>query len=145
MYPMLETVHAPLQSLSQHSTTTKTVYQQITQFFTTLTPLCTSHPTLFAPYLQAILSFHPQLTLPAVDSGLTPTVSVPLPLSASKQSAFEFSPPMCPSARKPELDEEAEARSTTRLTVQDCAQPNDCLCRKQPFKAPLAAYRRHRP
>jgi hypothetical protein len=117
MYPMLETIHVLSQSLSQPLTTTKTVYQQITQFLTTLTPLCTSHPTLFAPHLQAILSFLPQLILPAVDSGPTPTVTVPFPSSASKQSAFEFPPPSTPSTQEPEVDDEAEARSTMRLTA----------------------------
>ncbi|XP_006460617.1 hypothetical protein AGABI2DRAFT_220702 [Agaricus bisporus var. bisporus H97] len=117
MYPMLETVHLLSQSLSQPSTTTKTVYQHITQFLTTLTPLCTSHPTLFAPHLQLILSFLPQLILPAVDSGPTPTAVVPFPSSASKQSAFEFPPPSAPTTHEPEIDDEAEARSTMRLTA----------------------------
>lgn len=118
MYPMLETVHILSQSLSQLSTTTKTVYQQITQFLTTLTPLCTSHPTLFAPHLQVILSFLPQLILPAVDSGPTPTVSRPFPSSASKQGAFVFPPPGSSSSPpEPEIDDEAEARSTMRLTA----------------------------
>jgi hypothetical protein len=115
MYSMLETVHNLSQSLSQPSTTTKVVYQQLTQFLTTLTPLCSSHPTLFAPHLQAILSFLPQLILPQVDSGLTPTVSR---LTASRRSAFEFPPRGSSSpATDPEVDEEAEARSTMRLTT----------------------------
>ncbi|KAF9445877.1 ARM repeat-containing protein [Macrolepiota fuliginosa MF-IS2] len=118
MNPMLETIHVLSQSLSQPSTTPKPVYQQLTQFLTTLTPLCSSHPTLFAPHLQSLLSFFPQLILPAVDSGPTPTMTRPFPSSASRQDAFVFPPPGTPtSAPEPEIDDEAEARSTMRLTA----------------------------
>src|SRR5262245_54873364 len=34
-------------------------------FLNTLTPLCTSHPTLFAPHLSALLAFLPALILPS--------------------------------------------------------------------------------
>lgn len=122
MYPMLETVHSLAQSLSQPSTTMKTVYQQLTQFLTTLTPLCSTHPILFAPHLQDLLAFLPQLILPAVDIGLTPTVSRPFPSnggSGTRRDAFVFPPPGAsdPTPPDPVIDEEAEARSTMRLTA----------------------------
>ncbi|KAJ3561145.1 hypothetical protein NP233_g10377 [Leucocoprinus birnbaumii] len=41
----------------------KAVYEQLIEFLTTITPLGSSHPNLFSPHLQAVLSFLPQLTL----------------------------------------------------------------------------------
>ncbi|KAJ3514366.1 hypothetical protein NMY22_g14756 [Coprinellus aureogranulatus] len=90
MYPVLETVHFLSQNLLQpplhpSSSTEKpssnTVH--LTQFLTALTPLCSTNPALFQPHLSALLSFMPQLILPAVDCGPTPTVSRPFPTSRS--------------------------------------------------------------
>ncbi|TEB37703.1 hypothetical protein FA13DRAFT_705777 [Coprinellus micaceus] len=93
MYPILETVHVLSQNLlspplypsssapSPSSSSSPTSSQekplsntaQLTRFLTALTPLCTSNPALFQPHLSALLSFMPQLILPAVDCGPTPT------------------------------------------------------------------------
>ncbi|KAJ2911702.1 hypothetical protein MD484_g8710, partial [Candolleomyces efflorescens] len=100
MYPLLETIHHLSQNLSSpplspaHSTQPTSNTQHLTNFLSDLTPLCTSNPTLFQPHLQALLSFMPQLILPAVDCGPTPTVSRPFPSSSSssagRQGAFVF-------------------------------------------------------
>jgi hypothetical protein len=92
MYPMLDT----LPSLP---------HAHLPKFLITLTPLTTSHPQLFAPHLQVLLSFLLALIIPSVDSGLTPTVARPFPGTQS----FTFPP--TPNGDPPdddELDEEAE-------------------------------------
>ncbi|KIY43233.1 ARM repeat-containing protein [Fistulina hepatica ATCC 64428] len=63
-----------------------TIY--LTRFLTTLLPLATSHPTLFAPHLSSLLTFLPGLIQPSVDSGPTPTVTQPFPASASASGSF---------------------------------------------------------
>jgi hypothetical protein len=92
MYPMLDT----LPSLP---------HAHLPKFLITLTPLTTSHPQLFAPHLQVLLSFLPALIIPSADSGPTPTVARPFPGTQS----FTFPP--TPNGDLPdddELDEEAE-------------------------------------
>jgi len=92
MYPMLDT----LPSLP---------HAHLPKFLITLTPLTTSHPQLFAPHLQVLLSFLPALIIPSADSGPTPTVARPFPGTQS----FTFPP--TPNGDPPdddELDEEAE-------------------------------------
>ncbi|KAJ7016005.1 armadillo-type protein [Mycena alexandri] len=120
MHPMLETLHtlaqmlptagslatahpgrnAPLRSTS--SETGPSSYANLTAFLTTLTPLCSTHPSLFAPHLQALLSFFPSLILPSADCGPTPTVSRPFVAdggegtTSDRQGAFVFPPPQSP-------------------------------------------------
>ncbi|KAN0109453.1 Armadillo-type fold [Russula decolorans] len=92
MYPMLDT----LPSLP---------HAHLPKFLITLTPLTTSHPQLFQPHLQVLLSFLPALIIPSADSGPTPTVARPFPGTQS----FTFPP--TPNGGPPdddELDEEAE-------------------------------------
>jgi Importin repeat len=92
MYPMLDT----LPSLP---------HAHLPKFLITLTPLTSSHPQLFAPHLQVLLSFLPALIIPSADSGPTPTVARPYPGTQS----FTFPPTQ--NGGPPddeELDEEAE-------------------------------------
>ncbi|KAJ7906329.1 armadillo-type protein [Mycena leptocephala] len=121
MHPMLETLHALAQMLptagslatahpsrnapplrSPSSETGPSPYANLTAFLTTLTPLCSTHPSLFAPHLQALLSFFPSLILPSADCGPTPTVSRPFPTdggegnTSDRQGAFVFPPPQSP-------------------------------------------------
>lgn len=118
---MLETLHALAQMLptagslatahpsrnapplrSPSSETGPSPYANLTAFLTTLTPLCSTHPSLFAPHLQALLSFFPSLILPSADCGPTPTVSRPFPTdggegnTSDRQGAFVFPPPQSP-------------------------------------------------
>ncbi|KAJ7790566.1 armadillo-type protein [Mycena olivaceomarginata] len=81
-------------------------YANLTAFLTTLTPLCSTHPSLFQPHLQALLSFFPSLILPSADPGPTPTVSRPFPTdgegnTSDRQGAFVFPPPESPHASVP--------------------------------------------
>ncbi|KAJ7827021.1 armadillo-type protein [Mycena olivaceomarginata] len=124
MHPILETLHslaqvlptagslatahpsrsAPLRSPS--SETGPSPYANLTAFLTTLTPLCSTHPSLFQPHLQALLSFFPSLILPSADPGPTPTVSRPFPTdgegnTSDRQGAFVFPPPESPHASVP--------------------------------------------
>lgn len=96
--PMLDTLPALASSLSATPVPTSSSptsnYHHLSTFFSTLTPLCTTHPTLFAPHLPALLTFLPGLILPPVDCGPTPTVGRPFPGgSGSRQGAFVFPPP----------------------------------------------------
>lgn len=59
-------------------------------FLLTLTPLCTSHPSLFTQHLPALLSFLPALILPSADPGPTPTVARPFP--GAQGGSFTFPP-----------------------------------------------------
>ncbi|KAF6743114.1 hypothetical protein DFP72DRAFT_1053425 [Ephemerocybe angulata] len=69
----------------------KSNHAHMTEFLTALTPLCSTNPSLFAPHLPALLSFMPQLILPAVDCGPTPTGGRPLPSAArSAEESFVF-------------------------------------------------------
>ncbi|KAJ7512803.1 armadillo-type protein [Mycena galericulata] len=122
MHPMLETLHSLAQMLptagslatahpsrapplrGPSSDDGPSPYANLTAFLTTLTPLCSTHPSLFAPHLQALLSFFPSLILPSADCGPTPTVSRPFPIdggegnTADRQGAFVFPPPQSPHA-----------------------------------------------
>lgn len=113
LYPMLETLPTlaqalpstilPLPSPSPQSTspiaaTPTSTSHHLSTFLSTLTPLCSSHPTLFAPHLPALLTFLPALILPSADCGPTPTVGRPFPNSSNggggaRQGAFVFPPP----------------------------------------------------
>ncbi|TFK34400.1 ARM repeat-containing protein [Crucibulum laeve] len=109
-----------------------TNYHHLSTFLSTLTPLCSTHPTLFAPHLQALLSFLPGLILPAVDCGPTPTVGRPFPSSSSSsstgKSAFVFPPPGSSSLHSPNSNsqeegenedeaDDADERATLRLAA----------------------------
>ena len=62
---------------------------RLASFLSTLTPLSSSAPKLFAPHLNALLSFLPALILPSVDCGPTPTVAKPFP---TPHGSFAFPP-----------------------------------------------------
>ncbi|KAG6892749.1 hypothetical protein C0993_003091, partial [Termitomyces sp. T159_Od127] len=84
-------------------------YHHLSVFLSVLTPLCATHPALFAPHLQSLMHLLPPLLLPVVDSGPTPTVSRPFPVAAP------FPPPSVTSA---DLDEEEQdLRQTLRLSA----------------------------
>ena len=112
-------------------------HAHLSEFLTTLTPLCTSHPYLFQPHLQALLSFLPALILPAMDSGPTPTVGRPFPshshsssTSSSSssssstnanengrpQSVFVF-PPTSTASTEPDINDDEDEKSTLRLSA----------------------------
>lgn len=99
MYPMLNTLpYLP--------------HSHLPTFLSTLTPLASSNPTLFAPHIPALLKFLPNLILPSGDPGPTPTVARPNP---SGGSSFIFPPPDekgkgVTSHGSPEDEEEEEVR-----------------------------------
>lgn len=68
-------------------------------FLSTLTPLSSSDPNLFAPHLPALMKFLPQLVLVSSgDPGPTPTVARPNPIGGGGGgggggSSFVFPPP----------------------------------------------------
>ncbi|KAJ7247863.1 armadillo-type protein [Mycena haematopus] len=124
MHPILETLHSLAQMLptasslaTAHPSRSATLsspaseagpspYVNLTTFLTALTPLCSTHPSLFQPHLQALLSFFPSLILPSADPGPTPTVSRPFPSdgegnTSDRQGAFVFPPPESPHASSP--------------------------------------------
>jgi len=92
---MLESIHA----LSQSN-----LYQQVTQCLTALMPLCSSHPSLFAPYIHSILGLFPPLILLHLDPGPTPTLTRPYP------SSFDFPP----ATHQPQIDADVDAMSSMR-------------------------------
>ena len=151
---MLDTLPPLAQSLSQpplgsnsslSSAPRTSNYHYLSTFLSTLTPLCTSHPMLFAPHLISLLTFLPALILPPVDCGPTPTVGRPFPgnggVTNSRQGVFVFpplsessatspSPSSSPSSAGPsnshsnqnsieddEKDNERDERSTLRLSA----------------------------
>ena len=122
----------PLGSTSSNSSTSSlktSNYHYLSTFLSTLTPLTSTHPILFAPHLQNLLSFLPALILPPVDCGPTPTVGRPFPAgSGSRQGAFIFPPPDSSSSSSPtdedgspssptQEDEDKDERSTLRLSA----------------------------
>lgn len=104
---MLDTLPTLAQAQAQSSATlpqsssSMTNQQHLVKFLSTLTPLCSSHPTLFEPHLPALLSFLPALILPSADCGPTPTVGRPFPSASTSGGsaaggggpAFVFPPP----------------------------------------------------
>jgi importin-5 len=102
---MLDTLPPLAQSLSQPSlgsnsssgsTPRTSNYHYLSTFLSVLTPLCTSHPSLFSPHLVSLLTFLPTLILPPVDCGPTPTIGRPFPgnggINNVRQGAFVFPP-----------------------------------------------------
>ncbi|PPR07809.1 hypothetical protein CVT24_002881 [Panaeolus cyanescens] len=107
-------------------------YHYLSTFLSTLTPLASTHPILFAPHLQNMLTFLPSLILPPVDCGPTPTVGRPYPTGGGRQGAFVFPPPSgsqyddddtngsrngVDDDGEGEDDTEADERSTLRLSA----------------------------
>jgi importin-5 len=130
---MLDTLPALASSLSANPAPTSSSptsnYHHLSTFFSTLTPLCTSHPTLFAPHLHALLTFLPGLILPPVDCGPTPTVGRPFPgSSGSRQGGFVFPPtssnPSSPSASPPSASP-APTASAHLHGDQDASEEDD--------------------
>jgi len=121
----------PLGSASSPSAAKTSNYHYLSKFLSTLTPLTTSHPILFAPHLQTLLAFLPSLILPPVDCGPTPTMGRPFPAGGGRQGAFVFPPSDSSSATNGEdegadqdqdegdddLDLERDERSTLRLSA----------------------------
>lgn len=100
----------------------------LTSFLSTLTPLASSHPSLFAPHLVALLSFIPGLLMNA-EEGMeleTPTVGKPFPTSSgfaaatpvsggtgeSRQGAFIFPPPSPISSTTPSSNQQGKTTPT---------------------------------
>lgn len=105
-------------------------YSHLSEFLTTLTPLCSSHPYLFQPHLPALLTLLPPLILPTVDAGPTPTVGRPFPSHSSAgatengKSVFVFPPSSASRSAEAEadadagrVDEEEDEKSTLRLSA----------------------------
>ncbi|KAF9457022.1 armadillo-type protein [Collybia nuda] len=98
LYPMLDTLPTLAQNLSaapSSGSSPTSNYHHLSTFLSALTPLCSTHPTLFAPHLSSLLTFLPTLILPPADCGPTPTVGRPFPGngrggSGSRQGAFVF-------------------------------------------------------
>ncbi|KAG1895848.1 armadillo-type protein [Suillus fuscotomentosus] len=70
-------------------------------FLSSLMLLCSSHPNLFVPHMDALLSFLRGFIMPSVDSGPTPTVAKPFPGTSS----FTF-PPGGSGSRTPDGNDE---------------------------------------
>jgi hypothetical protein len=115
MSPMLETLYALSDSLTQPplGTSSKSNFHYLSTFLSDLTPLCTTHPILFAPHLQNLLALLPPIVLPALDCGPTPTVGKPFP-TMGHQGAFILPPPTI--AMQDQNDGNDE-RSTLRLSA----------------------------
>ncbi|KAG5641749.1 hypothetical protein DXG03_004294 [Asterophora parasitica] len=148
MHPMLQTLPSLAHTLSlSHpfasqppasaaSTSSPTSnYHHLSVFLAVLTPLCSSHPMLFAPHLPALIQFLPALILPPTDSGPTPTVGRPFPhrtASSSSSSSgsggggFIFPPSNASDSAADEddaelaaLTEEDDLRQTLRLSAME--------------------------
>jgi len=115
MSPMLETLHALSDSATQLPLipSSKSNFYYLSTFLSDLTPLSTTHPILFAPHLQNLLSFLPSIVLPSPDCGPTPTVGKPFP-AVGQQGAFILPPPTISPQDHHEVNDE---RSTLRLSA----------------------------
>ncbi|KAG1751985.1 hypothetical protein EDD22DRAFT_972561 [Suillus occidentalis] len=102
LYPMLDT----LPSLPNI---------HLKSFLSSLTPLCSSHPNLFVPHMNVLLSFLRGLIMPSVDLGPTPTVAKPFP---GTSSSFTFPPGGPDTSRTPDDSDEVtedEEKESDRL------------------------------
>ncbi|KAJ3516850.1 hypothetical protein NMY22_g14107 [Coprinellus aureogranulatus] len=95
----------------------------LTRFLTALTPLCSTNPALFQPHLSALLSFMPQLILPAVDCGPTPTVIPPFPhLSVAHERdptrIITIFPPFARLDRRSDLGESEEMSPEVKAAAE---------------------------
>lgn len=119
MSSLLETLYILSDSLSQSPLgappSSKSNYRYLSTFLSDLTPLCTTHPILFAPHLQNLLSFLPPIILPSVDCGPTPTVGRPFPNAGNRQGEFIFPPPV--STPLQDASDETDERSALRLSA----------------------------
>ncbi|KAG6860543.1 hypothetical protein C0995_010005 [Termitomyces sp. Mi166 len=104
--PMLSTLVSLSAALSSFSAKDALPpHHHLSVFLSVLTPLCASHPALFAPHLQGLIHLLPPLILPPlVDSGPTPTVGRPFPPSSTAQPDIDQS-------------EEHDLRQTLRLSA----------------------------
>jgi hypothetical protein len=109
LYPMLSTLPNLQNSPSN-----------LAKFLSSLTPLCTSAPTLFAPHLTALLAFLPGLILPAADCGPTPTVAKPFPSPPKRSFSFPPTPssPTLRSGGSPEDVAETEKEEVRRAALE---------------------------
>jgi importin-5 len=136
---MLDTLPALASSLSGTPAPTPSSptsnYHHLSTFFSTLTPLCTTHPTLFAPHLPALLTFLPGLILPPVDCGPTPTVGRPFPRSGgSRQGAFVFPPPSPNPSSPPSSPPSASPASSASANSHDDRDTNEEDDQKQTLR-----------
>ena len=110
LYPMLDT----LPSLPNI---------RLKTFLSSLTPLCASHPQLFAPHMDALLSFLRALIMPSADPGPTPTVAKPFPVTTP---SFSFPPQShCQRAQQLQLQQQrsddADAEDDEKEQVRQAA------------------------
>ncbi|KAJ3715385.1 armadillo-type protein [Lentinula raphanica] len=127
MYPILDTLPPLAQSINQPSVPTsltstedKTPIAHLQSFLVALTPLCSAHPNLFQPHLNALLTFLPPLLLANTDPGPTPTVRAPFPTALGGDShSGDFSTPTgSPSRESPAADtEDEEEGQSLRLSA----------------------------
>jgi len=110
---MLETLYELSDSTTRLplSNSSKSNVYYLSTFLSDLTPLSTTHPILFAPHLQNLLTFLPSIVLPSPDCGPTPTVGKPFPAVGQ---AFILPPPTIASQDQHEANDE---RSTLRLSA----------------------------
>lgn len=89
-----------------------------TRFLNTITPLASSHPTLFAPHLNDLLRFLPGLILnkKEYDAGPTPTVARPFPTGGG--SAFQFPPASGMSDFHGDDDDDEEREDIRRAALE---------------------------
>lgn len=120
---MLDTLPTLASSLSAAPVTTSSTptsnYHHLSTFFSTLTPLCSTHPILFAPHLPTLLTFLPSLILPPVDCGPTPTVGRPFPGGSGRQGTFVFPPPSQNPSTPPATPPSTSPATSTSPHLQD--------------------------
>ncbi|THH09772.1 hypothetical protein EW145_g1787 [Phellinidium pouzarii] len=87
-----------------------------TRFITSITPLASTHPTLFGPHLPDLLRVIPPLILAKkeYDAGPTPTVARPFPGGGS---VFQFPPPVKNESREEDDDDEGNERRHSALEL----------------------------
>ena len=90
-----------------------------TRFLNALTPLASSHPTLFAPHLNDLLRFLPGIILnqKEYDAGPTPTVARPFP-NGGGGSAFQFPPASKQSTSQSDDEDDDEREETRRAALE---------------------------
>lgn len=103
------------------STLPNAPHSHLTRFLNALTPLASSHPSLFAPHLQDLLRFLPALIFnkKEYDAGPTPTVSRPFPSgsSAQGQGAFQFPPVQAAEEDEEEGEGDEEEDELTQIRL----------------------------
>lgn len=103
------------------STLPNAPHSHLTRFLNALTPLASSHPSLFAPHLQDLLRFLPALIFnkKEYDAGPTPTVSRPFPSGSSSQGqgAFQFPPVQATEEDEDEGEGDEEEDELTQIRL----------------------------